>query len=331
MEHRGYGRTGLTVSALGFGCGAIGGLMTKGDPDEQVRAVKLALDSGINYFDTATSYGNGKSEEALGRALTALDAHDRVVVGTKVRLKAGLAPDEIGPAVRQSIEGSLERLQRSSVHILHLHNSISAGRDGDGRDGYSYDLIVGPILAAMREVQAAGLTQHLGFTAQGEPSRVMDVAYSGGFQSMQTYFNLLNPSSAYSGATGGARDFSGLTQAAGELGMGAMAIRILAAGAVSGPDRAENASDASATAMGGSNGFEADVARAQALQAEVAAAGAESTVELAIRFALSAKEAIPMALVGLSNVGQLEAALRYAEKGPLSEDQVKRLVAAARP
>lgn len=60
MEQRTLGRTGLRVSALGFGCGAIGGLMVRGDPAEQRRAVAHAIQAGITYFDTAPSYGDGR-------------------------------------------------------------------------------------------------------------------------------------------------------------------------------------------------------------------------------------------------------------------------------
>src|SRR2546426_3182127 len=109
MHHRKLGRTGLQVSALGFGAGAIGGLFVRGDRDEQRRAVARALEAGITYFDTAPSYGDGRSEENLGRVLRDLDAWDRVVVGTKVRLRP---PDLDDPqaAIARSIEGSLRRL-----------------------------------------------------------------------------------------------------------------------------------------------------------------------------------------------------------------------------
>ena len=69
MEKRNFGNTGLAVSRLTFGCGAVGGLMTKGDAGDQDRAIAWARDHGINFFDTAASYGNGISEENLGRAL----------------------------------------------------------------------------------------------------------------------------------------------------------------------------------------------------------------------------------------------------------------------
>src|SRR6058998_3151527 len=72
MEYRSLGGTGLRVSALGFGCGNIGGLLIRGSVAERERAVARAIELGINYFDTAASYGDGQSEEHLGRALRAL-------------------------------------------------------------------------------------------------------------------------------------------------------------------------------------------------------------------------------------------------------------------
>ena len=88
MEMRIFGRSGMKVSILGFGCGAVGGLMVRGDPADQERAIGRALDAGVNYFDTAVQYGNGESEKNLGRVLGKLKAAD-AIVGTKVRLPPG--------------------------------------------------------------------------------------------------------------------------------------------------------------------------------------------------------------------------------------------------
>ena len=89
METKTFGRTGLAVSRLTFGCGAVGGLMTKGEAADQDRAVAWARDHGINFFDTAASYGDGRSETNLGRALGS-GTYD-VVVSTK----AGLGPEDM--------------------------------------------------------------------------------------------------------------------------------------------------------------------------------------------------------------------------------------------
>ena len=90
MERRHFGRTNLEVSRLAFGCGAVGGLMVKGAPADQDRAVAWARDNGINFFDTAASYGNGASETNLGRALAGNT--DGIVVSSKV----GIAANEMG-------------------------------------------------------------------------------------------------------------------------------------------------------------------------------------------------------------------------------------------
>ena len=91
METRVFGRTGMRLSVLGFGCGAVGGLMVRGNPRDQERTVARAIVSGVSYFDTAVQYGNGESEQNLGRILQQLKPAN-VAVGTKVRL----APQDFG-------------------------------------------------------------------------------------------------------------------------------------------------------------------------------------------------------------------------------------------
>src|SRR5215813_8712491 len=110
MEMRVFGRTGMRLSALGFGCGAVGGLMVRGDPGDQERAVARAIELGINYFDTAAMYGNGESERNLGRVIKSLKPD--ILVGTKVRVPAS-ERSRIGAAITASLEASLQRLQLS--------------------------------------------------------------------------------------------------------------------------------------------------------------------------------------------------------------------------
>src|ERR1700733_13938802 len=110
MEMRVYGRTGMRISVLGFGCGAVGGLMVRGDPRDQGRAIARALSVGVNYFDTAVQYGNGESEKNLGHVLQELKPGN-AIVGTKVRLPSADF-GRIADAVTKSLEGSLTRLRR---------------------------------------------------------------------------------------------------------------------------------------------------------------------------------------------------------------------------
>src|SRR6185437_9070874 len=103
MDMRVFGRSGLRLSVLGFGCGAVGGLMVRGDPADQERAVARALEAGVNYFDTAVAYGEGEVEENPGPIPKKLKPAD-AIVGTKVRLRP---PDftRIADAVGASLDG----------------------------------------------------------------------------------------------------------------------------------------------------------------------------------------------------------------------------------
>jgi aryl-alcohol dehydrogenase-like predicted oxidoreductase len=327
MEQRTLGRTGLIVSALGFGCGSVGGLFVRGEPTEQREAVARALDAGITYFDTAPSYGDGRSEENLGRVLGELGAWDRVVVGTKVRLSKEERADAAA-AIRRSVERSLRRLGRDSVDLLQLHNRVVVvGGDGDG--ALPVDEVLGRVAEGLRQVVVAGLARHAGFTGIGEVDALARVTASGAFATVQSYFNAANPSAGYAGTTGDAHDFAGLIDTAAAAGLGVIAIRVLAAGALSGsPERASNASGIPGTPLVAGGDFAEDIARAQRLVAVAERLGLESSLELGLRFAL-AKPGVSTALVGYSSLGQLDDAIRWAERGPLSEDAVRQVLAAA--
>ena len=135
MEMRTFGRTGMKLSLLGFGCGAVGGLMVRGDPLDQERTIARAIGAGVNYFDTAVQYGDGESEKNLGRILHQLKPPD-VVVGTKVRLPSASFGD-IADAVATSLEYSLIRLRRagstSSIFTMRLPRSVAAKPSASNR------------------------------------------------------------------------------------------------------------------------------------------------------------------------------------------------------
>src|SRR5438046_9002419 len=118
MQLRVLGRTGMQLSVLGFGCGAVGGIMVRGDPADQERLVARAIAAGVNYFDTAVLYGDGESEKNLGRVLQKLRPAN-AIVGTKVRTP----PDAFGRiagTVAPWLGGSLPRLHLGEVERFHL-------------------------------------------------------------------------------------------------------------------------------------------------------------------------------------------------------------------
>ena len=320
MEQRPLGSTGLSVSALGFGCGAVGGLMVKGDPFDQREAVTRALDAGITYFDTAPGYGNGRSEENLGRVMADLGTWEQVVLGTKVRLRDDELSDPVA-AIRKSLEISLGRLGRSDVDILHLHNPIARSVSGSG--ALDTELVLGEVARGLQAVVDAGLARHAGFTGLGEAAALKRVVASEPFHTVQAYFNVLNPSAGFAGRSGGEHDFDGLIDAAAAARRGVIVIRVLAAGAASAtPERADNAGDPGSIL--GSGSYERDLARAAQMSALARQLGMEGPIELAVRFGLS-KPGVSTVLVGYSTLDHLADALRYTERGPLSPDAVKQV------
>ena len=324
MERRALGSTGLTVSALGFGCGAVGGLMVRGDAAEQRHAVSRALDAGITYFDTAAQYGDGASEQNLGRVMRDLGAWSRVVVGTKVRLR----PEQVGSpgaSIRESLEASLKRLGRADVDVLHLHNAIGLTRSERG--GLDLRTVLGDVARGLEDVRSAGLARHIGFTGLGDSTAIREVVMSEPFETVQAYFNVLNPSAGYTGHAGGQQDFEGLIDTAARAGRGVIVIRVLAAGALTLSERQGNAGDPSGQLAGGSS-YDADVERARGLHDLVSSLGLDSPVELSIRFGLS-KKGVSTVLVGYSTLDHLEQAIRYAERGALSPEAIARILSLA--
>jgi aryl-alcohol dehydrogenase-like predicted oxidoreductase len=122
MERRPLGRTGVEVSAIGFGCQEVGGGYGDIDEAEFARAVGHALDIGVNLFDTAEAYGFGASEEALGRALRG--RRDEALISTKFGTGYPDRPnfrDGRAERVHASIDASLQRLGTDHVDVYTVH------------------------------------------------------------------------------------------------------------------------------------------------------------------------------------------------------------------
>ena len=84
MKYRKFGRTGLEISEIVFGGGKVGGILIDADDDTRRKAIRRALDAGINWIDTAAQYGEGRSETALGWLLGEID--DQPYLSTKFRI-----------------------------------------------------------------------------------------------------------------------------------------------------------------------------------------------------------------------------------------------------
>ena len=128
MEYRLLGGSGLKVSALSFGTATFGGVneFFKGFGDTEVeeaqRLVDICLEAGVNLFDTADGYSEGRSEEILGKALAG--KRDKALISTKSGFPTGPGPNDEGSSryhLRRALEASLRRLGTDYIDIYHLH------------------------------------------------------------------------------------------------------------------------------------------------------------------------------------------------------------------
>src|SRR5947208_9679544 len=317
MDKRRLGRTGLDVSVLTFGCGAVGGLMTRGRSADQERAVARALEAGVNLFDTAPSYGDGASEENLGRVLTALKPN--VIVSTKVRLPA--ERPGIGALIATSLDASLKRLKRDHVDVFQLHNVIGA-RDGQTM---SADEVLSDVVPALNRAREQGKTRHIGFTAIGETAALHRLIASGAFDTAQVPYNALNPSAGEMIAEAyPAQDYGCILDAAAKAGVGTIGIRALAGGALSGHEARNPLGLAMVEPIGSGASYAADVARARRLEPMLREGHAGSLTEMAVRFAI-ANAKLSTTEIGLATIAELDAAVAAVEKGPPSEAALTRL------
>jgi aryl-alcohol dehydrogenase-like predicted oxidoreductase len=237
MQYRPLGNTGIQVSALSFGAGPVSGLMTADQAETQRAVVARAIEQGINWFDTAATYGNGLSETHLGDALSSLGAGESIHVATKVRVKLTDETD-LRPLVMQSLRESLTRLKRPRVTLLQVHNSITRSRE-DQPTSITPEDVLGPrgLLAGMEEARAAGLVDHFGLTGIGDAESLCTVMESRRFATIQAPFHMLNPSALLPTLPEDCDpDYGGFLQTAHKLGMGIFAIRVFAAGALLGSE-----------------------------------------------------------------------------------------------
>jgi D-threo-aldose 1-dehydrogenase len=315
MRYRPFGRTGLEVSELVFGGGWVGGILIHQDDDTRRAALRRALDAGINWIDTAPSYGDGRSEEALGWLLE--EVEEKPYLSTKVRLDLEHL-DDIRGQVEASLERSLKRLRRDRVDLVQLHNPIGP-RTTDRLIGIEQILGRGGVANALERVRAEGLTRLIGITALGDPAACCEVLAGARFDSAQVYYNLLNPSAGETMPPGWrGHDFGGLLAMCREGGIAVMNIRVLAAGVI-----ATDVRHGREIAITDDADLATEEARARAVFARLGDRYG-SRAQTAIRFALASPD-ITCVLVGMAELAHLEEALAAAEMGPLPAEALTEL------
>jgi uncharacterized protein len=152
LPTRTLGRTGIKVPILGFGSGSRF-LMYK-DEDKATEALNRAIDLGITYLDTAHNYGNGRSEERIGRVMET--RRKEVTLATKI-------PGRTADQARREIELSLKRLRTDHLDVLHIHmlknaQDLAAIEAPDG------------VLKALYEAREQKITRAIGITCHADPA-----------------------------------------------------------------------------------------------------------------------------------------------------------------
>jgi len=156
MEYRLLGKSGLKVPVLCLGTATFGGgseflrVWGASDVAEATRLVDVALEAGVNLFDTADSYSSGLAEEILGKAVAG--RRDKVLIATKASFRTGPGPDDVGGSRRHLIaacEASLRRLGTDWIDLWHMHS-------------FDAQIPLEETLAAIDTLVRAGKVRHAG-------------------------------------------------------------------------------------------------------------------------------------------------------------------------
>ena len=191
MHTRTLGRTGLEVSEIGYGAWGIGGSMWLGaDDDESLRALGRAVDLGLTLIDTALGYGDGHSEELVGKVVRERD--ERIVVATKIPPRNrvwpapdGIDPDDAFPAdhVRACTERSLCNLGLDAIDLqqFHVWSDEWVGR--------------GSWRGAVEDLKAEGKIRAFGVSINDhQPANALKLIESGAVDSVQVIYNVFDQS-----------------------------------------------------------------------------------------------------------------------------------------
>jgi aryl-alcohol dehydrogenase-like predicted oxidoreductase len=185
MEYVQFGKTGATVSRLGFGGAGLGikNYIRPYDPAEAesresaYKALETAVELGITYFDTAPACGDGASETIFGEVLGRLDPG-------KIFLATKCVPTDYNGVMR-SVEGSLKRLRRDYVDLLQIHGGTYT--DERARK------ILAPqgMVEAMEKLKTEGVVRFIGFTSEDNNRATFDFFECGCFDAVQLCYNFL--------------------------------------------------------------------------------------------------------------------------------------------
>jgi aryl-alcohol dehydrogenase-like predicted oxidoreductase len=171
LPTRAFGSTGVQVPLLAFGCGSR--FMAYKDDEEAVGVLSKAIDLGFTYIDTANNYGNGRSEQIVGRLMPA--RRSEVFLQTKLAARKG---DE----ARKQLEDSLRRLKTDRLDLLHIHSLTSL-------DDLAAVEAKGGVLDVVRKAKEEKLTRFIGITGHASPQAMQQALERHDFDCVQMALN----------------------------------------------------------------------------------------------------------------------------------------------
>jgi len=317
MKKNSLGRTGLAISEIAFGGGVTGGILIRADEATRQAALARAVAGGINWIDTGALYGDGASEETIGRHLSSLTP--RPHVSTKVRLERDDMSDIPG-AIERGLTQSLRRLRLESIALFQLHNQLGEAVGGRPSLRPGDILRKGGVADTFDRLKQQGLFRASGLTAAGDTSACIDVIDSGRFDAAQIYYNAINPSASWTLAPAGwkAQDFSGVIAACRRHNMGMLNIRVFAGGPLARAQRP----DRLAVLTSGTD-VDNEVRCAAAVGRALGSAYG-TPAQTALRFALANAD-LSSRIIGIAALADLDEALAAVAQGPLPGAALTRL------
>jgi predicted aldo/keto reductase-like oxidoreductase len=214
LPSRILGRTGIKVPILGFGSGSRFLMYT--DEEKALEALNRAIDLGISYVDTAHAYGNGKSEERVGRLMAT--RRKEVALATKI-------PARTADQARRQIELSLKRLQTDHVEVLHIH-ALKNEQDLAAIEAR------GGVLEALYEAREQKVARAIGITCHADPAALQKALERHDFDCAQMALNaglasMAEEPGGMKAAPAGAKSFERLAlSVAVRKGMGVIAMKV---------------------------------------------------------------------------------------------------------
>ena len=305
MRTRTFGRTGVSVSEIGFGAWAIGGSWGEQKEEDSTAALHRALDLGCNFIDTAAGYGNGRSERIIGKVLK--ERKERVFVATKTPPSPGPWPPTPYCRVeerysesylRANVEERLRELGTERIDLLQLHTWTRAWN----RDPRPFE--------TLRKLQAEGKIRFIGLsTPEHDQNSVIDLMRGGWLDAVQVIYNVFEQEPA-----------AELLPVARETNVGVIVRVVFDEGVLAGrytKDTRFGEGDFRRSYFAGDR-LERAVARVEKVRGEIEGSGL-TLPQAAIQFAL-AHPAVSTVIPGIRSVAQAEANCAVSDLPPMPDD-----------